>query len=152
MSFNSSEIIWPDNDLSHCLMFSPLHRFNPKAGDDGSWDRCYLQTDLSECPRQQRDLFFLQDHAWSYYGIYECAGSAIITLDKVNEFGSNVCGLTCQMDLGHSLPHLTVRRLRSEANGALSRPCTSNHQQDGQESIQGGRHEGGMLRTPSCRF
>lgn len=89
MRYSFSEVIWKAPGLMHFLAIGPMHIFNAKASNgEGGWERAVHQRSLAENPGQRRDILLLHDHAWHYYGTYECVGSAALSVQKVEQIGT----------------------------------------------------------------
>lgn len=89
MRFSHLESIWKVSGASEFLSLGPMHIFNPKVKDGaGGWERAVHQQVLAEQPGQKREILILHDHAWHYFGTYECVGSVALPASKVKEIGS----------------------------------------------------------------
>lgn len=91
MRYSQAEMIWKSPGASQFLAFGPMHIFNHNLGKgEGKWERALYHRELTdpERPYQKRDILFLHNHAWHYYGTYECVGSVPLTAQMVEEIGS----------------------------------------------------------------
>lgn len=89
MRYSQAEIIWKDAGSAQFLAFGPMHVFKYNASNsEGTWERVAHQKELTAHPGQRRDIFTLHDHAWHYYGTYECVGAASLPAQKVEQIGS----------------------------------------------------------------
>ncbi|KAI0348640.1 hypothetical protein BDW22DRAFT_1350888 [Trametopsis cervina] len=89
MRYSQAEIIWKDAGSAQFLAFGPMHVFKYNASNsEGAWERAAHQKELTAHPGQRRDIFTLHDHAWHYYGTYECVGAAPLLAQKVEQIGS----------------------------------------------------------------
>jgi len=88
MRYSHSEFVWKHPGSPLFLALGPMHVFNAKVnGGEGGWERSVYQRDLAERPNQLREIFFLHEHAWHYYGTYECVGAAALSVEQLEKLG-----------------------------------------------------------------
>lgn len=111
-----NEIVWPDCAIDRGILFAPMYCWNPKAnGEDGAWERFENTHGLQEA---HRDLIFVKNNSWHYYGTFEIMGSTALSTDEVGEFGANVRFL--QVVEAAISPEITVSKLHLRANDNLA--------------------------------
>ncbi|KAI0815160.1 hypothetical protein BC629DRAFT_846782 [Irpex lacteus] len=89
MRFSLSELIWKAPGADRFLAFVPMQLLKPpgKNGEE-RFETGVTQRELVKRPNQRREIFFLHNHAWHYYGEYECMGTVSLTAKEVEEIGS----------------------------------------------------------------
>jgi hypothetical protein len=93
--YSQAEIIWKSPGAPQFIALGPMHIFNHNVnkGEGGKWERAATQQGLIEGQNRKRDVFFLWNHAWHYYGTYECVGYVALSAAQVEDLSSaQVCG------------------------------------------------------------
>ncbi|KAI0094711.1 hypothetical protein BDY19DRAFT_988519 [Irpex rosettiformis] len=89
LRFSHAELIWKSPGADRFLALVPAKLFDPTHNrGQGKWASGVVLQELTGKRNQRRELFFLHDHAWHYYGEYECVGSVPLTAKEVEEIGS----------------------------------------------------------------
>ena len=87
--FGHAEVIWKAPGADRFLALIPAKFFDPiQNRGQGKWETGATLKDLTSQPSPRREIFFLHDHAWHYYGEYECVGLAAMSAKEVEEIGS----------------------------------------------------------------
>ncbi|KAI0704908.1 hypothetical protein BC835DRAFT_1410248 [Cytidiella melzeri] len=89
MRFSQAEVIWKSPGAPLFLAFCPMHVFNHNASKgEGRWERGTNRRELVQQVEQKRDILFLHDHMWHYYGTYKCVGSVPLSAREAENIGS----------------------------------------------------------------
>ena len=87
--FSYAEVIWKAPGADRFLALIPAKFFDPTQNrGKGKWASGVTLQDLTSQTNARREVFFLHDHAWHYYGEYECVGSTAMSAKEVEEIGS----------------------------------------------------------------
>jgi hypothetical protein len=89
MRYSQSEVICKTLGGSGFLAISPMYTFKSGAKKgEGHWERVQSHQELVKSENKKRDILFLHNQAWHYYGTYECIGLTPLSAKKAEELAS----------------------------------------------------------------